>query len=123
VSAQTAQILYMLGGGHPGRIVKISCETKKQKLTELLHKGLAIIHGGRGRGHHSETGPAATVAPAAGLTTGSTTIATPTTQHMGTPTLSSIGSSSSASGTSVSQSMYLPDPRDPLDDDRIIILP
>lgn len=37
----------MLGGGHPGRIVKISCETNKQKLHELMSKGYAIIHGNR----------------------------------------------------------------------------
>lgn len=37
----------MLGGGHPGRIVKISCETDKQKLHHLMSKGLAIVHGHR----------------------------------------------------------------------------
>jgi hypothetical protein len=106
VSAQTAQILYMLGGGHPGRIVKISCETKKQNLNELLTKGLAIVHGGRVKSHQHHPPGEATAAPG-------TTSAT-TTQH--TPSLSSLGSSS-ASG---SQSMYLPD-RDTLDDDRIIL--
>ena len=45
VSSAAAQILYMLGGGHPGKIVKIACETNKQNVLAMLQKGEKIIHG------------------------------------------------------------------------------
>jgi hypothetical protein len=35
----------MLGGGHPGRIVKIACETDKPKLMEMCYKAQSIIYG------------------------------------------------------------------------------
>jgi hypothetical protein len=36
LSPATAQILYMLGGGHPSKIVKIACESSSDRIRQML---------------------------------------------------------------------------------------
>lgn len=46
LSAAAAQILYMLGGGHPGKIVKIACETDKSSVMAMMQRGEKVIGAG-----------------------------------------------------------------------------
>ncbi len=39
----SAQILYMLGGGHPGKIVKLACECEPIQVSSLKEKGESIV--------------------------------------------------------------------------------
>lgn len=45
LSAAAAQILYMMGGGHPGKIVKMACETNKSNVIAMVERGKKIIGG------------------------------------------------------------------------------
>ncbi len=53
----------MLGGGHPGRIVKIACETDKPKLMEMCYKGQTIIYGKHRSRSEIITSPTITQSP------------------------------------------------------------
>ena len=43
LSPAAAEILNMVGGGHPGKIVKLACESTTEKVNELSQKGEFII--------------------------------------------------------------------------------
>jgi hypothetical protein len=94
----------MLGGGHPGRIVKISCETNKQKLTELMSRALGIINGNANRHHHHHHHQGASAGANSSVNSSTTLVAT---------------STATTGGGTVATSHSL----SPKDDDRLINLP
>lgn len=44
LTSAAAQILYMLGGGHPSKIVKIACESSTDHIREMLTNAAAVAN-------------------------------------------------------------------------------